>query len=83
MVDWAFELYIGRKSISSLVMKNTARPQAVEEMVADTVNGSALSRSHGQELSFVLPLNKVDTFPVLFQKVRHSFVCFYLILTLP
>ena len=34
-----------------------------------TVVGSNLARNHGQELSFVLPLTEVSSFPVLFKKV--------------
>ena len=37
--------------------------------MTNTVVGSNLARNHGQELSFVLPLTEVSSFPVLFKKV--------------
>ena len=56
----------------SLVIKNTdiRTVRTIEELVVNTIEGSNLARNHGQELSFVLPNTEIETFPVLFKKVR-------------
>ena len=59
----------------SLVVKNTDQRsiRTIEELVVKTIEGSNLARNHGQELSFVLPLTEIETFPVLFKKVEIYF----------
>ena len=47
-----------------------------------TVVGSNLARNHGQELSFVLPLTEVSSFPVLFKKVDEFVLIHFHILFL-
>ena len=44
--------------------------RTIEELVVKTIEGSNLARSHGQELSFVLPNTEIETFPLLFKKVK-------------
>ena len=54
------------------MVKNTDQPtiRTIEELVVKTIEGSNLARNHGQELSFVLPNTEIETFPLLFKKVK-------------
>ena len=55
-----------------LVVKNADHRtiRNIEELVVKTIEGSNLARNHGQELSFVLPNTEIETFPLLFKKVK-------------
>lgn len=55
-----------------MVLEGTCREQAITRLILSHVTKAEKARRHGRELSFILPHNSVENFPLLFAAIENE-----------